>query len=570
MESQNVERVFLIGLPGAGKTTTGRALAEWLRWSFLDLDDVIVTRAGKSVPAIFADEGESRFRELESAALTEACDRERVVIATGGGIGETPAHLALMRERGYMVCLDVTPATALARLSAEASTRSGSLPDARPLLAGADPIGILAELKSRRQRWYGAADVTFDTNATNAHAVAQRIVAHLAGSGALPPHGAATVSRLTATTTGDSYESVIGWGAIRTLSERLKRLHAPRRVFIISDSIIAPLYQETVEQPLTRAGFEPETYVAPAGEASKTLDLWRAILDWLVARHAERSEFLLALGGGVVGDLAGFVAATYLRGVPLIHIPTSLLAQVDSSIGGKVGVDLPQGKNLVGAFYPPRLVLADPALLLTLPRRQFVEGWAEAIKLGVALDATYFALLEARAEALRELEPAPLCEAIAHSVAIKAAMVERDEGERGERALLNYGHTLGHAIEQATGYKRWLHGEAVAVGMAFAARLGRRIGVTPVEVFERQDALLARMDLPTRLPDLGVDALLDAMTRDKKAKDGRLRWVIPTALGQSALVAVSAVDVRAALLEFGAAEARAVSDERTIGALDGE
>jgi 3-dehydroquinate synthase len=570
MKSQSIERIFLIGLPGAGKTTTGRALAGWLRWSFLDLDDLITAQAGKSVAAIFADAGEARFRALESSALAEACERKRLVIATGGGIGETPGNLALMRETGNIICLDVEPAMSLARLSAEATTHGGSLPDARPLLTGADPLARLSELRTRRQRWYSEADLTLDANAVDPGELAQNIVARLAGLGALPPNDATPISRMIATTTGGSYESIIGWGAIATLAERLNRLNAPRRIFIITDSIIAPLYQETAELTLAQAGFATETCVIPAGEVHKTLDQWRAVLDWLVERRAERGEFLLALGGGVVGDLAGFAAASYLRGVPLVHIPTSLLAQVDSSIGGKVGVDLPQGKNLVGAFYPPRLVLADPALLLTLPRRQFVEGWAEVIKLGVALDDDYFAFLEANADALLRLEPELLCATIARAVAIKAEVVERDEGEQGERALLNYGHTLGHAIEQVTGYERWLHGEAVSIGMAFAARLGYRIGVTPAELIERQDALLERTGLPIRADGLPLDRLYDAMARDKKARDGAMRWVIPTALGRSALIALPTEDVRAALLEFGATDAPASDGPQTIGAADAQ
>jgi 3-dehydroquinate synthase len=568
MQSQSVERIFLIGLPGAGKTTTGRALAEWLRWSFIDLDNVVTAQAGKSVAAIFADEGEARFRALESAALATACEQKRLVIATGGGIGETLGNLAVMREAGHSICLDVEPATALARLTAEATTSGDSVADERPVLAGADALARLAELRARRQQWYSEADLTLDANTTDPDTLAQRIVARLAASGMLTANAAATVSRMIATTTGASYESVIGWGAITTLGERLQRLNAPRRVQLITDSRIAPLYLDTLALALARAGFAVEACVIPAGEAHKTLDQWRAILTWLSERRAERGEFLLALGGGVVGDLAGFAAATWLRGVPLVHIPTSLLAQVDSSIGAKVGVDLPQGKNLVGAFYPPRLVLADPALLQTLPRRQFVAGWAEVIKLGVALDDTYFSFLEANADALLRLEPDLLCAAIARAVAIKAAIVERDEGEQGERALLNYGHTLGHAIEQVTGYERWPHGEAVSIGMAFAAPLGHRIGVTPAELIERQDALLEHMGLPTRADGLPLDKLFDAMARDKKARDGAMRWVMPTALGQSALMAIPTEDVRVALLDFGATDAPASDGPRTIGAAD--
>ena len=300
---------------------------------------------------------------------------------------------------------------------------------------------------------------------------------------------------------------------------------------------------------------EPERTIMTLTEGTRKLDSIQ--LESALSKHAS-GIYLLA-------------APKRIEDSELVtDVTVALLAQVDSSIGGKVGVDLPQGKNLVGAFYPPRLVLADPALLLTLPQRQFVEGWAECVKLGVALDDDYFAFLEAHTDALLRLEPDLLCEAIARAVAIKAAIVERDEGEQGERALLNYGHTLGHAIEQVTGYARWLHGEAVSIGMAFAARLGHRIGVTPAELIERQDALLERMGLPARADGLPLDGLFKAMTRDKKARDGEIRWVIPTALGQSALMAVSTEDVRAALLDFRATDAPVSDGPQTIGAADAQ
>src|SRR5262249_47554257 len=256
-------------------------------------------------------------------------------------------------------------------------------------------------------------------------------------------------------------------------------------------------------------------------------------------RRAERSEAIVALGGGVLGDLAGFAAATYLRGLPLIHVPTSLLAQVDASIGGKTGINLPRGKNLIGAFYPPRLVLIDPAALRTLPARQRTEGWAEVIKHGVALDAEYFNLVEREADALLQLQPAALTAAIAGSVTIKAAVVEGDEREQegGRRHLLNYGHTLGHAIEAVSGYGAWLHGEAVAIGMVAAARLGWRLGITPDEVVTRQEKLLKRFGLPVRADELSVSALVRAALWDKKVRGGRVRWVLPTAIGASTLIA---------------------------------
>jgi len=555
MKSETVERVFLIGLPGAGKTTTSRALAERLGWSFLDLDEVIAARAGRSIAAIFAADGETRFREFEGMALAEACERTRVVVATGGGVGETPANLATMRNGGYMVCLDVAPAVAFDRLSAEAEERDETLASLRPLLEGADPIARLTELRARRP-WYYDANLIVDANRPTPDDLVGEIVASLAGTGALPADGAGSVVRAIRAATDTAYEAVVGWGEFVKVGERMRALGASRRIHIVTDAHVAPLFQRALEQTLAQAEFAAETFVVPAGETSKTLEHWRAILDWLVGCHAERGEFLIAFGGGVIGDLAGFAAATYLRGVPLVHVPTSLLAQVDASIGGKVGVDLPQGKNLIGAFYPPRLVLSDPALLLTLAPRGFTEGWAEAVKVGVALDAAYFTFLESRVDALLRKEPAQLSEAIARAVAIKAAVVERDERESvsGARLLLNYGHTLGHAIEQVTGYREWLHGEAVAIGMAFAAQLGQRIGVTPDDVCERQEALLTRFGLPIRLSAIAPEALLAAMAHDKKARGGQSRWVIPTAVGASSVIAVADDDVRATLLEFSAAE----------------
>ncbi|HEV2236915.1 MAG TPA: 3-dehydroquinate synthase, partial [Ktedonobacterales bacterium] len=278
----------------------------------------------------------------------------------------------------------------------------------------------------------------------------------------------------------------------------------------------------------------------------------------------ERGEAVIALGGGVVGDLAGYAAATYLRGLPLVQVPTSLLAQVDASIGGKVGIDHPRGKNLIGAFHQPRLVLADPATLLTLPPRARREGWAEVVKHGVALDADYFATLERDADILAALDPAATTTAIAASVQLKATVVERDEreGAAGARQLLNYGHTIAHALEAVTGYGAWLHGEAVAVGMTVAARIGARLGVTPPAVVRRQDALLARFGLPVRCPGVAAAALLRATLWDKKVRGGAVRWVLPTAIG-AAIVRGDVPEevVRDALLEIGADAGAPASEE---------
>jgi shikimate kinase/3-dehydroquinate synthase len=554
MDAQCAERIFLLGLPGSGKSAVGARLAVLLGWRLIDTDERVERAAGCSIPELFAREGEAVFRERESAALAEAAEGTRVVVATGGGIGEREGNLALMRERGWSVTLSVTPQTALERLRRAAGDTGRAIGDARPLLAAPDPLARLGALIERRRAWYEAADELLSADTDSPDMLAARIVAGLVGRGLLPADGAQPVTRLVRVG-GASYEAVVAWGGLATLGERLAALRLPPRLHVIADATVAALYEPSLMSNLIRAGFQPDVYRVPAGEASKSREQWAAILDWLAERRAERTEAVIALGGGVAGDLAGFVAATYLRGMPLVQAPTSLLAQVDASIGGKVGIDHPRGKNLIGAFHQPQLVLADPAALLTMAPRHRSEGWAEVVKHGVALDAAYFARLEREVKPLESLRPAETTAAVAGSVAIKAAMVEEDERERGRRALLNYGHTLGHAIEAATGYGSWLHGEAIAVGMAFAARLGVRAGITPPSLVARQEALLARLGLPVRAEGLSASALLRAMLWDKKVRGGHVRWVLPTALGSSAVFSdLRDEDVRAALVEIGAVD----------------
>jgi shikimate kinase/3-dehydroquinate synthase len=335
---------------------------------------------------------------------------------------------------------------------------------------------------------------------------------------------------------GDGYNTVVDWGGLERLPHYLAQLQLPPRVFLITDSNLQPLYLPTVMEQLAQAGFEPYLYVIPAGEASKSQQQVNSIYDWLVDLHAERREALIALGGGVVGDLVGFVAATYLRGVPLVHIPTSLLAQVDSAIGGKTGINHPRGKNLIGAFYHPRFVLADPALLLTLPIRSRTEGWAEIVKYGIILDTELFALLEAHADALCEFAHPPvtlLCQIIARCIELKVAVIEEDEREQGRRAILNYGHTIGHALENASGYGELLHGEAVSLGMVAAAQLAHEAGMFSAEEMARQNKLLTRLGLPVVYRgSVRAQAILAATQLDKKVVGKRIRWVLPQRIGE--------------------------------------
>lgn len=313
-----------------------------------------------------------------------------------------------------------------------------------------------------------------------------------------------------------------------------------RHVLLVSDGNVAPLYADRIALALraARPDAHIDGYVLPPGEASKTLAYFAEAIDALAASNATRDACIVALGGGVVGDLAGFVAACWMRGIDCVQIPTTLLAMVDSSVGGKTAVDLPQGKNLVGAFHPPRAVIADTEALLTLPPRELRAGLAEVVKYGAIRDAAFIDWLEARADALLAGDDATLAEAIARSCRHKAEIVERDPYERGERALLNFGHTFGHAIEAEQGFGGLNHGEAVAVGMVLAARLSARQGLAGDADAERLAALLARFGLPVALPD-GLDpaALLGRMRLDKKAAADGLRFVLWDGIGAARVVA---------------------------------
>lgn len=326
-----------------------------------------------------------------------------------------------------------------------------------------------------------------------------------------------------------SYPIRIGRGLLDRSSGWRAALRG-RQALIVTDEIVGAHYRDRVAAGL--AGLDHATVTIPAGEAHKTLDQVQRVFDSLATMRANRDVTLIALGGGVIGDLAGFAAACWMRGVAFVQMPTTLLAMVDSSVGGKTGVNLPAGKNLVGAFHQPRCVIADTDTLDTLPPREYRSGLAEVVKYGAIGDRAFFEWLEAHADALVAREPTVLAEAIAISCRNKAAIVARDEREDGERALLNFGHTFGHALETEAGYGSLLHGEAVAIGMVMAARLSTRIADAPPRDADRLAALLERLELPTRLPDaVEPGRLLEPMRLDKKNLDGRLRLILWDRLG---------------------------------------
>jgi len=311
----------------------------------------------------------------------------------------------------------------------------------------------------------------------------------------------------------------------------LKRKH----VAIVTNTTVAPLYLDQLTKTLQAVGVSVIPIILPDGEAYKNTETLNKIYDVLLQNRCERSTTLIALGGGVIGDLTGYAAATYLRGVPFIQIPTTLLSQVDSSVGGKTGINHPLGKNMIGAFYQPQVVLADIDTLKTLPARELSAGMAEVIKYGLIRDAEFFNWLEAHIEALMALDESAISEAIYRSCRNKAEVVARDEHEAGERALLNLGHTFGHAIENAMGYGVWLHGEAVAAGTMMAADLSQRMGWLTAAEVSRIHALLTKASLPLDAPKLSVDQYLDLMQMDKKVADGKIRLVLQQGIGKSVI-----------------------------------
>lgn len=535
----SVAHVTLIGFMGTGKSTVARLLAARLGYEPVDADDLIASAAGASIPSIFADEGELAFRRREAATYEDLKQRDRVVVAAGGGAPLLDETRRAIAEAGIVVCLEATAETIAERLAATSD-------DERPLLAGGDPLARIRRLKGQRAAMYGQVDYTVHTDGLTPAEVAEQIGEWLDRYGArvlsrpgrlqalsatppgLPPivdaPGAAAIVR----TTSAEYPAYVQWGALERLGEYTRRATGARRAFLISDERVLGIWGETAISSLKQADIDTATYTVPEGDASKSLETAAGVYDWLAGQRAERRDVIIGLGGGMVTDFAGYIAASYLRGMAVVQAPTSLLGMVDASIGGKTAVNHAGAKNIVGAFWQPRAVVADVATLKTLPRRALIEGMGEVVKHAFIRDAALLELLEQRLDDLLSLDPALTTDVVSRNIQIKAAIVSEDERETGGvRELLNYGHTLGHAFEAAGGYEALLHGEAVSVGMMAAAEIGRRIGVTPPAVVERQRRLLERAGMPLR-PPAGLDParVRAALALDKKIVAGGQRWIL--------------------------------------------
>jgi shikimate kinase/3-dehydroquinate synthase len=538
--------IVLVGMMGAGKTSVGRRLAAKLGLPFVDADAEIEAGAQMSVPEIFARFGEAYFRDGERKVLARLMADGQKVLATGGGAFMNETTRQRITEHGVSIWLKPDFEVLMRRVRKRTN---------RPLLQTANPEETVRRLLAERSPVYGLADLTIESRDGPHDSVVDAIIAALsrrlapAAEPAPVPTKEAPAMREAATPRerrqvdvalgARSYKIIIGEGLIAEAGDRIARFAPGAHCAIVTDEQVAGLHLEALVKSLADAGLRATTIIVPPGETSKSYRQFERVCDAILAARIERRDVVVALGGGVIGDLAGFCAATVKRGVRLVQTPTTLLAQVDSSVGGKTAINSPHGKNLVGAFHQPSLVLADIATLDTLNAREFRAGYAETIKYSLIGDRPFFNLLEARWRDVFAGGAARL-EAIATSCAAKAAFVAADETEQGERALLNLGHTFGHAFERLVDYDgdRLIHGEAVAIGMALAFRFSRALGHCPGQDSIRVENHLRAVGLPTEIRDIpgldaAPDAILSAMRQDKKVERGRLTFILARGVGES-------------------------------------
>ena len=526
--------VVLIGLPGSGKSVVGRRLAGRHAATFIDLDERIEATAGRSIPEIFAEEGEATFRRLERAAIADlgpadpAREIERVIATGGGAVVDPRNRWALYRGR-ITVWLDGRPEVLAQRLR-----RS---PHVRPLVAGRDPIGAIRDLGAKRERFYAAASV-HQLGVTEIHGVVDALDERIAAV-ATGGHAGASPSTTLLRAVTPIGRLVLGAGiAADAVATELEGLR-PHRIVAVSEPGAWDAFGERLVTNLRGRGLAVEPVMLPGGEVAKRLDVVETAARQLAALRVERGDLLVAIGGGALTDTAGFLAAVYLRGMRWLAVPTSLVGQIDAAIGGKTGVDLPEGKNLLGAFHQPAAVVVDVDALRTLPERERRAALGEAVKMAALGDERLFALLETAGQAIAvgeegAFESGAVAELVERAAWGKVAVVSSDERERnasGGRITLNLGHSLGHAIEAAAGYGGLLHGEAVAYGLRAACRMGEEVGITPPERAARIGRCLDAVGLATAPLPYPLDAVLAHLGTDKKHADGRLRWVLPTADG---------------------------------------
>jgi shikimate kinase/3-dehydroquinate synthase len=570
-EALSDRSVVLVGMMGSGKSAIGQRLALRLGLPFKDADAEIVAAAGMSIPEVFAKYGEQYFRDGERRVIMRLLNSGPMVLATGGGAFMDARTRARIDERGVSVWFDADHSLLMRRIRRK---------NDRPLLHTPDPAATLRKLMDERNPTYALADIHVVSRDIPQDAMVEETLRALTerlpalasirqgrskqessqSMTSVPPDFRQQFKTSTRPETvhvalgGRAYDILIGSGLLQTAGERIAQIAPGAGCAIITDRNVAALHLPSLEQSLAKQGIRFTTIVVEPGEASKSISVFERVCEEILAARIERRDAIIALGGGVVGDLAGFAAASVRRGTRFVQIPTTLLAQVDSSVGGKTGINSPHGKNLIGAFYQPSLVLADVDALETLPGREFRAGYAEVVKYGLIADRRFFEWLEADAAAIFHSKPEQIC-AVAVSCCRKAAIVARDETEQGERALLNLGHTFGHAFERLTNYdsSRLVHGEGVAIGLACAARFSKRLGLCGEQDSQRIAHHLSSVGLPTRIRDIpgwqdDENAILEAMYQDKKVEQGALTFILLRGIGEAFVAKSVAADEARAFL----------------------
>jgi shikimate kinase/3-dehydroquinate synthase len=532
--------IVLVGLMGAGKTAIGKRLAAQLGLPFFDADQEIERAAGMTIAEIFRTHGEAYFRAGEKRVIERLLANERIVLAPGGGAFMDPETRKTIRERATSIWLRCPLPILLQRVQGRTH---------RPLLNTGNPAETLARLSAERSPIYAQADIIVDGSEDPPHVTTTNVI------NALNEYQAPR--RVEVELSQNSYDVLIGPNLLSRAGALLARVLPQPRCVIITDENVAALHLATLQNSLTEAGIAHSALTVPPGEPSKTLQTWQFLVESLLEQKVDRHTTIIALGGGVIGDLAGFTAAATLRGLPFVQLPTTLLSQVDSSVGGKTGVNATRGKNLIGAFHQPLMVIADTAALNTLPPRERRNGYAEIVKSALIGDAPFYEWCEAHGAAMLNGDDALLAEAIARSVRFKASVVAGDERETKPsdgRALLNLGHTFAHALEAETGYGSvLLHGEAVATGLVLATHLSAQLGFCPQEDVSRVAAHIAQTGLPHRIAGLNAEKLLAHMKQDKKMRGGKLTFVLTRGIGRAFTCnEVPEEAVRATLLANGA------------------
>ncbi|ACB94008.1 3-dehydroquinate synthase [Beijerinckia indica] len=536
--------LVLVGLMGSGKTSTGRRLAQRLGLPFVDADVEIESAAGMTISEIFARHGEDYFRDGERRVMARLLADGPKILATGGGAFMNEETRSRIAEKGVSIWLKADPDVLWRRVKKRPH---------RPLLQTREPEKTLHRLMEQRYPIYARADIAVESRDGPHDAVVEDILTALefflrfSPNPPLPPPGTlnpsflgqdSALTELVPVELGArAYEIHIGPDLIARAGSLIAALAPKAACAVITDDNVAREHLPRLEQALAQQGIRYETIKVRPGEGSKSFPVYAEVCDAVIAGKFERQDLILALGGGIVGDLAGFVAATVRRGMRFVQLPTTLLSQVDSSVGGKTGINSPHGKNLVGAFHQPSLVLADTTALETLPKREFRAGYAEVVKYGLINDPDFFFWLDMHWPNVFQ-GGADRVHAIATSCRAKAAIVKRDELETGERALLNLGHTFGHAFEALTHFDnaRLVHGEGVAIGMACAFRFSVKRGHCSPEDAARVDNHLRMVGLPTRIRDIkdfdaDATAILAAMYQDKKVERGTLTFILARAIG---------------------------------------